>query len=162
MKIMSYNVRGLGKKAKRREVRDIIKKQRIELCCVQEMKWEEVTKFRCMSLWGNSNFDWAYSESVGRSGGIVSIWNKDVFQKSSYWNVHGMLVVNGYFTWVGGRGVLMNVYALCSSVEKAELWEVIKLIVIQNANARVCIVGDFNSICSPEERAGKYFSKQSP
>ncbi|KAL8557651.1 hypothetical protein ACS0TY_004930 [Phlomoides rotata] len=87
MKILSYNVRGLGKKAKRREVRDIIKKQKIELCCIQETKLEEITKFRCMGLWGNSNFDWAFSESVGRSGGILSMWDEDVFHKSSSWNV---------------------------------------------------------------------------
>ncbi|KAL8479813.1 hypothetical protein ACS0TY_026671 [Phlomoides rotata] len=66
-----------------------------------------------------------------------------------------MLIVNGYFTGDGGRGVLMNVYAPCSSLEKAELWEIIKLTVLQNADARVCVVGDFNSIRSPEERVGK-------
>ncbi|KAL8512996.1 hypothetical protein ACS0TY_019240 [Phlomoides rotata] len=73
----------------------------------------------------------------------------------SSWHVRGMLIVNGYFTGDGGRGVLMNVYAPCSSLEKAELWEIIKLIVLQNTDARVCVVGDFNSIRSPEERVGK-------
>ncbi|KAL8485188.1 hypothetical protein ACS0TY_027479 [Phlomoides rotata] len=121
MKILCYNVRGLGKKAKRRGVKDIIKKQEIELCCIQETKIQEVSKIRCMSLWRNPNFDWAYNESEGRSGGILSIWNKDVFHKSNSWSVRGVLVINGYFTGDGGRGVLMNVYASCSSSEKTYL-----------------------------------------
>ncbi|KAL8498958.1 hypothetical protein ACS0TY_022064 [Phlomoides rotata] len=155
MKILCYNVRGLGKKAKRMEVKDIIKKHKIELCCIQETKLEEVSKIRCMGLWGNPNFDWAYRESEGKSGGIHSIWNKDVFHKSSSWSDRGVLVINGYFTGDGGRGVLMNVYAPCSSSEKNELWEIIKLTVSQNMDARVCMVGDFNSIQRPEERVGR-------
>ncbi|KAL8479251.1 hypothetical protein ACS0TY_026209 [Phlomoides rotata] len=63
---------------------------------------EEITKFRCMGLWDNSNFDWAFSESVGRSGGILSMRDEDVFHKSSSWNVRGALIVNGYFTGDGG------------------------------------------------------------
>ncbi|KAL8521151.1 hypothetical protein ACS0TY_011630 [Phlomoides rotata] len=106
MKILSYNVRGLGKKAKRREVRDIIKKQKIDLCCIQETKLEEVSKIRCTG------------ESEGRSGGILSIWNNDVFHKSSSWSVRGVLVINGFFTGDNSRGVLMNVYAPCLSSEK--------------------------------------------
>ncbi|KAL8506366.1 hypothetical protein ACS0TY_017299 [Phlomoides rotata] len=155
MKILCYNVRGLGKKAKRREIRDIIKKQNIDLCCIQETKMEEVSKNRCAGLWGDSNFYWAYSESEGRAGGILSIWKNDVFHKSSSWNVRGVLVVNGFFSEDGGRGVLLNVYAPCSSSEERDLWEIIQNTVLQNLDARVCVVGDFNSIRSPEERVGR-------
>ncbi|KAL8499899.1 hypothetical protein ACS0TY_019784 [Phlomoides rotata] len=116
---------------------------------------EEVSKNRCAGLWGDSNFDWAFSESEGRAGGILSIWKNDVFHKSSSWNVRGVLVVNGFFTEDGSRGVLLNVYAPCSSSEKRDLWEIIQNTVLQNLDARVCVVGDFNSIRSPEERVGR-------
>ncbi|KAL8544723.1 hypothetical protein ACS0TY_005092 [Phlomoides rotata] len=137
------------------EVRDIIKKQKIDMCCIQETKWEEVTKNRCMGLWGNPNLDWASRESEGRSGGILTIWNNEVFHKSSSWSTRGVLVINGFFTGDGSRGVLMNVYAPCSSPEKTEVWDIIKLTVNQNMDARVCVVGDFNSIRRPEERVGR-------
>ncbi|KAL8513736.1 hypothetical protein ACS0TY_013010 [Phlomoides rotata] len=67
MRILSYNVRGLGKKAKRMKVKEIIKKQNIDLCCIQETKMEEVSKLRCLGLWGNPNFEWAFRESEERS-----------------------------------------------------------------------------------------------
>ncbi|KAL8476392.1 hypothetical protein ACS0TY_028895 [Phlomoides rotata] len=51
------NTRGLGKKAKRSEIKDIIKKQKIELCCIQETKMGEVSKNKCTGLWGDSYFD---------------------------------------------------------------------------------------------------------
>ncbi|KAL8557848.1 hypothetical protein ACS0TY_005085 [Phlomoides rotata] len=108
-----------------------------------------------MGLWGNPNLDWASRESEGRSGGILTIWNNEVFHKSSSWSTRGVLVINGFFTGDGSRGVLMNVYAPCSSPEKTEVWDIIKLIVNQNMDARVCVVGDFNSIRRPEERVGR-------
>ncbi|KAL8482923.1 hypothetical protein ACS0TY_025822 [Phlomoides rotata] len=114
--MLSYNVRGLGKKAKRRE----------------KQNWK-----RCRRL-------------DARGYG-----NNDVFQKSSSWSVRGVLVINGFFTEDGGRGVQMNVYAPCSSSEKSKLWEIIKQIVHQNMEARICVVGDFNSIRRPEERVGR-------
>ncbi|KAL8508386.1 hypothetical protein ACS0TY_018846 [Phlomoides rotata] len=89
------------------------------------------------------------------TGGILSIWKNEVFHKSSSWNVRGVLVVNGFFTEDGSRGVLLNVYAPCSSSEKRDLWDIIQNTVLQNLDARVCVVGDFNSIRSPEERVGR-------
>ncbi|KAL8472644.1 hypothetical protein ACS0TY_029740 [Phlomoides rotata] len=42
-----------------------------------------------------------------------------------------------------------------SNMLTLELWEIIKLTMLQNADARVCVAGDFNSMRSPEERVGK-------
>ncbi|KAL8490658.1 hypothetical protein ACS0TY_022603 [Phlomoides rotata] len=97
MKIFSYNVRGLGKKVKRKE------------------------------------FDWSFKASVGRSGGIISLWNSDIFSKSSSWDTNGMLVIN----------------------EKRELWDTIRLVINQYREACICVVGDFNAIRFPEERVGR-------
>ncbi|KAL8464257.1 hypothetical protein ACS0TY_033965 [Phlomoides rotata] len=94
-------------------------------------------------------------EAGGRSGGILSIWSSEVFRKSSSWYSRGILVVNGFFTKDGVRGVLINVYAPCLSSEKATLWDNINLIVEQNDDAQICVVGDFNSIRFPEERVGR-------
>ncbi|KAL8547206.1 hypothetical protein ACS0TY_006790 [Phlomoides rotata] len=63
MKILTYNIRGFGSRAK-------------------ETKKKVVDKGVCRSLWGEGRFGWAYSETVGRSGGIISrfraggIWKK--------------------------------------------------------------------------------------
>ncbi|KAL8508223.1 hypothetical protein ACS0TY_018708 [Phlomoides rotata] len=105
MKILTYNTRGLGKKAKRKEA------------------------------------------LVGRSGGIISLWNSDIFHKTSSWDTCGMLVINGFFSADGKRGVLIN--------EKKGVWDTIRLVIDQNSEACIYVVGDFNAIRSPEERVGK-------
>ncbi|KAL8533767.1 hypothetical protein ACS0TY_009966 [Phlomoides rotata] len=42
---------------------------------MQESKKETVDDILCRTLWGSNNMGWAYRESIGRSGGIISIWN---------------------------------------------------------------------------------------
>ncbi|KAL8469586.1 hypothetical protein ACS0TY_032435 [Phlomoides rotata] len=154
MKILSYNVRGLGKKAKRRGIKDLIRKHKIDLCCIQETQLEEITKIRCTGLWGDGSFEWAYREDDGRSGGILSIWISEVFWKSSLWHSRGILVVNGFFTEDGVRGVLINVYTPCLSSEQAALWDTIKLIVEQNNDAQICVWG----ISTPSDFLKKWWA----
>ncbi|KAL8546184.1 hypothetical protein ACS0TY_006047 [Phlomoides rotata] len=71
-------------------------KQRIDVCCIQETKMENVEAKICCELWSDNNFDWAFCKTGGRSGGILTIWNKSIFCKSSVWHISGLLVVNGY------------------------------------------------------------------
>ncbi|KAL8513844.1 hypothetical protein ACS0TY_013094 [Phlomoides rotata] len=74
MKVISYNIRGLGCRTKRKEIRDLVKKLRVDVCCIQESKKEEVNERLCKSVWGNwSKIGWAYSGSEGRAGGMITI-----------------------------------------------------------------------------------------
>lgn len=51
MKIFSFNVRGLGKRAKRREIKEMMVKHKIDFCCIQETKLEAIDSRICKSLW---------------------------------------------------------------------------------------------------------------
>ncbi|KAL8540253.1 hypothetical protein ACS0TY_001731 [Phlomoides rotata] len=121
----------------------------------RETKLESISDNICKSIWGHSKFDWAFKASVGRSGGILSLWNSDIFRKTSSWDSCGMLVINGFFPADGRRGVLINVYASCSYAEKKGVWDTISLVMDQYSEACICVVGDFNAIRSPEERVGR-------
>lgn len=48
------------------------------------------------SVRGSDSFDWDFAKSDGSSGGIITVWNPSIFQKTSSWTVKEMLVVNGY------------------------------------------------------------------
>ncbi|KAL8545444.1 hypothetical protein ACS0TY_005558 [Phlomoides rotata] len=65
------------------------------------------------------------------------------------------MVVNGRLGEDGGEMVIINVYAPCSTSEKEQLWEIIKLVIEQNEEARLCVVGDFNSIRAEDKRVGR-------
>ncbi|KAL8513732.1 hypothetical protein ACS0TY_013006 [Phlomoides rotata] len=67
----------------------------------------------------------------------------------------GMLVVNGIWREDNVKVMIINVYAPRTVTEKEQLWDVIKIVLEQNENVRVCIVGDFNSIREENERIGK-------
>ncbi|KAL8469743.1 hypothetical protein ACS0TY_032549 [Phlomoides rotata] len=56
MKILSYNIRGLGQRIKKKEIRELIKEFRIDFCCIQESKVSQVSNHSCHSVWWNHNF----------------------------------------------------------------------------------------------------------
>lgn len=43
MRILSYNIRGLGVGAKRRNIRELISKEKIEFACFQEIKTDRLS-----------------------------------------------------------------------------------------------------------------------
>ncbi|KAL8504158.1 hypothetical protein ACS0TY_022770 [Phlomoides rotata] len=103
---------------------------------------------------GKGNFGWAFRAAVGRSGGIITVWDSDVSSCSSWWHMEGAVVVNGFWGEERTECSLVNIYAPCPLSERVELWDRICYVVNQNESACICICGDFNSIRRMEERVG--------
>lgn len=150
MRILSYNIRGVGSKIKIQEVRDLINRLGVDICCLQETKLESVNERMARSLWGDGNFDWAARNSNGRSGGIMTFWNTEVFSASSSWHMEGAVIVNGFW----GPERVINVYAPCPLEDRSELWDRLLQVVQQIGIGSIYIIGDFNSIRYPNERSG--------
>ncbi|KAL8472810.1 hypothetical protein ACS0TY_029867 [Phlomoides rotata] len=68
MKVMSFKVRGLGKKFKRNDVRQMIIQNGIDIYCLQESKIEQMEKKIGSELWYNSDFDWVWRDTEGLLG----------------------------------------------------------------------------------------------
>ena len=51
MNIVSYNVRGLGRGVKWAAIRRLIKKEGVNMRCLQETKKEVIDKAMCQALW---------------------------------------------------------------------------------------------------------------
>lgn len=75
MKILSYNIRGAGTRVKRKEVHDLVRKLGVEFCCIQETKLEVLDDKYLKFMWGENNVGWVVRNSVGRSSGLLTIWN---------------------------------------------------------------------------------------
>ncbi|KAL8490074.1 hypothetical protein ACS0TY_025825 [Phlomoides rotata] len=153
--MVSYNIRGLGSNAKCREVRDLIQNLGLDFCCIQESKKELVDDILCKNLWGSNNVGWAFKESTGRAGGIMSLWNSYLFSMISSWNMDGVVVVNGMWGTKRTGCCMVNVYAPCLSSEWIDPWDRLQSVVIQNQSCCICIARDFNTIRRPSERAGR-------
>ncbi|KAL8514363.1 hypothetical protein ACS0TY_013468 [Phlomoides rotata] len=123
----------------------MLSKQRIDICYFQETKVDKMKESIFKLVWGVSKFDWACKDSKGRAGGILTIWNDEVFCKTSsfYQRVDGSLCC------------IINVYTLFILSEKIILWDEIITIVEQFRDICVYVVGDFNSIRKDGERVGK-------
>jgi len=73
MKLISWNVRGLGGADKRREVSHLVKEHQPFLLCIQDTKLPVFDAFVCKSIWGDDNVDYSYQPSVGASGYIYAL-----------------------------------------------------------------------------------------
>ncbi|KAL8468699.1 hypothetical protein ACS0TY_031769 [Phlomoides rotata] len=137
------------------EIKRMIKENDMDMCCIQETKLEQMDTRLGFELWPGGEFDWVWRDAEGRSGGLISIWNRKVFEKTSTWNTKGLLVVNGRWLEDNVEMVIINVYAPCLFSEKAQLWDLINLVLEQNPEAKICAAGDYNSIRDVEERNGR-------
>lgn len=108
----------------------------------------------CRSIWSDGKIEWVFRGSVGRSGGILSVWNGDTFSASSCWHMEGAVIVNGIWSVEGIDCCLINIYAPCLLVDKMVLWERVLQVISQYPNSCICVAGDFNSVRRATERAG--------
>ncbi|KAK2458146.1 DNA-(apurinic or apyrimidinic site) endonuclease [Trifolium repens] len=154
MIVSSFNIRGLGGALKRRRIKELIRNHRIDFLAIQETKLEVITDSLCFNLWGSHDCNWAYLPSEGRSGGILSIWSKS--NNLLIFSFMGDGFVGVCLEWGLLKTIcfVVNVYSKCDLASKRTLWNNILNCKRGLGDGRWCVVGDFNAVCSPEERVG--------
>ena len=152
VKLLSWNVRGLGGAEKRKEVSKLVRENNPFILCIQESKLPVFDAFVCKSIWGEGTVDYSYQPSVGASGGIVTIWDLSEVEVWSTVSFDHVLAVAGRFVQSGELFVVFNVYAPCDSSRQQALWNVLSSRIEALANQNVCVCGDFNAIRRVEER----------
>ncbi|XP_057444637.1 uncharacterized protein LOC130736879 [Lotus japonicus] len=154
MKMLSYNIRGLGDGAKRRVIREVVCQNQIEFLCIQETKAQVVDRRVCAQLWADSDFDWRVVPAVNRRGGILCIWKVTSFAIHDCVEGPGFLCLVG--SWVSSqhRCAIVNIYSSGSLEDRLVTWNALRAWRVENATLPWCIGGDFNAACCPEERRG--------
>ncbi|GJT80550.1 RNA-directed DNA polymerase, eukaryota [Tanacetum coccineum] len=120
---MGYNFGCLGHKTKKEWVKELNYKHRINLLALQETKMDCVSHMDVKSLWGNSNFDFVASDSLGNSGGILCIWEASIFKKDGATISDNFIAIYG--TWLprNVKILLVAVYAPQQPGSKRALWD---------------------------------------
>ncbi|GJU41375.1 hypothetical protein Tco_1194332 [Tanacetum coccineum] len=79
---------------------------------------EKIELFCIKKCWGNFAFDYAYSASVGNSGGILCVWDPTAFKKINVTVSDYCVIIRG--TWVsnGKNLLIISVYAPQELTEK--------------------------------------------
>ena len=71
MKILMWNVRGLGKPARRAQVREYVAREKIDIIGLQETVKTEFSNQDFQEIGGMTAFYWFCLPAKGRSGGIL-------------------------------------------------------------------------------------------
>ncbi|GJY48884.1 RNA-directed DNA polymerase, eukaryota, reverse transcriptase zinc-binding domain protein [Tanacetum coccineum] len=98
-----------------------------------------------------------YSPSVGNSGGILCIWDPSMFRKINSTISDYFVMIQGEWVPNGKKIIIISVYAPQELCEKKMLWDYL-ILVLNNWNGEVVIMGDFNEVRMQEERHGSIFS----
>nr|GEX63821.1 RNA-directed DNA polymerase, eukaryota [Tanacetum cinerariifolium] len=98
----------------------------------QETKMEKVDLFNIKACWGNINFNYVVSPSLGNSGGILCVWDPNLFYKENS-------TVSDYFIAIMGNWLPNN----------KNIW-----------NGEVLLMRDFNEVRLKEERYGSIFNSR--
>ncbi|XVE92512.1 hypothetical protein REPUB_Repub01dG0103700 [Reevesia pubescens] len=81
MKIMLWNVRGISSDGKQDRVRRLINRVNPDVVLVQETKLKKCDNLLISKLWPFGKVDWLFSPADGASGGLISLWDRKVFDK---------------------------------------------------------------------------------
>ncbi|XP_017604874.1 uncharacterized protein LOC108451727 [Gossypium arboreum] len=125
---------------------------RMDICFLQETKLVEVSRDMISRMWGNDNFDFRFTAAVGRSGGLITIWDKASFMLKKDMCSNRLIVVEGLWCSEGFEGVLINVYGPNMLRDQRFFWEEIIEIREQFTNHWI-VGGDFNAIRNKSERS---------
>ena len=71
LKILSWNVRGVNDGSKRKVIKSVIRKQKVDLFCIQETKMQVMTEGVVRSLGLGRFLDWRVLNAMGSTGGVL-------------------------------------------------------------------------------------------
>nr|GEX02670.1 RNA-directed DNA polymerase, eukaryota [Tanacetum cinerariifolium] len=118
---------------------------------------DSITNIDVKFLWGNSNFQFVSSDSVGHSGGILCVWEDSIFKKDSMTVSDNFIALFG--TWLpnNSKVLIVAVYAPQSHTLKRLLWEYISGLISRWSGDSI-VFGDFNEVRCEEEIFGSQFN----
>ncbi|GLT45515.1 hypothetical protein SLA2020_193430 [Shorea laevis] len=154
MKVISFNVRGLGSLVKRKEISKLVRIENLDFLFLQETKLEGIEMSLCRLLWNTDDFDWVMQKSNGNSGGLLCVWNKRNFVKSSVVEGHGFIGILGEWGKQRLKCTFVNVYAPCDRQRRLVLWGEMSKLVLEEGG-RWLLAGDFNVVRHSAERKGR-------
>jgi len=122
MKLISWNVQGLGSVEKRREVRKLVEEKKPLILCLQETKLAVCNDKLNLLMWGDSNHAYSFRPSVGASGGLLTVWDTLEVEVWSSVSQENVLLIHGKFIRTNEVFYIFNVYAPCEVRARQQLW----------------------------------------
>ncbi|GJU36770.1 RNA-directed DNA polymerase, eukaryota [Tanacetum coccineum] len=148
-KSMGYVMEGCSK-----DFEHIISSQGV---AIQETKMDCIYDMDIKFMWGNSNFQYIASDSVGNSGGLLCVWEKSIFKKSGASVSDNFIALYGTWLPTSTKILIVVIYAPQAYTCKRTLWEYISSL-INHWDGESIVLGDFNAVRTKDERFGLVFN----
>ncbi|XP_021980064.1 uncharacterized protein LOC110876195 [Helianthus annuus] len=159
MNYLTANIRGAGDSLKAEHIKELKKQNNINFIAVQETQFMDSAKLQVKIFWGSSIFESDYVNASGRSGGLLNIWDPNIFVRKSSVSNRFFLATLGELTNGGEKINVVNIYAPHDNNLKKELWlEISEL--IDSYSGSWILLGDFNCVREPYERKNSKFNPQ--
>ncbi|GKA34278.1 RNA-directed DNA polymerase, eukaryota, reverse transcriptase zinc-binding domain protein [Tanacetum coccineum] len=113
--------------------------------------------FRLKTIWGNFAFDYVCSMARGRSGGLISVWDPNLFSKESIWCDDSFIIIKGNWKNSVGDCYMVNIYGPQDQVSKLALWNRLQDF-MHHHNGSYIMFGDMNAVRNEQERVGSIFN----
>lgn len=153
MNVITWNVRGLGKPAKRFLVKDFLNLHFANVCCLQESKLEEISLSSRREIGGSRLDQYLCVPARGTAGGIIIGWNSGILK--------GKLVKKGLFSlkvdFYSKRDNLLwrytTIYGPNARTLKQDFWDELRSC-LDSQEIPWIICGDFNAIFDLGDKSG--------
>ena len=76
VRLLSWNVRGVNDRSKRKVIKLVIRSQKMDLFCIQETKMQVMSEEVVRSLGSGRFLDWKVLNAMGTAGGVLICWDK--------------------------------------------------------------------------------------
>jgi exonuclease III len=77
--ILDWNIRGINSQDRWNDIRQGIDETDCNMICLQETKRENFDQAYLRNFCPKNRNQFAYTPSVGNSGGIITVWNGNLF-----------------------------------------------------------------------------------
>lgn len=153
MIIGSFNIRGGVCALKRSRINSIILKGKADIFLIQETKVVKMSDKVASSFWKYSDIGYSFSNSEGRSGGLITLWNKDKVTVINSFKGVGFLGTK--VIWKDDVYYVVNVYSSCDLDKKKRMWDDLLVLKKKFCDGEWIMGGDFNAIKNGRERKGR-------
>ncbi|GJT91615.1 hypothetical protein Tco_1080460 [Tanacetum coccineum] len=100
-------------KTKNEWIKELSINHKLNFIAIQETKMDTISYMDVKLMWGNSNYDFVCSDSLGNSGGILCIWETSIFKKDHVTISDNFVAIYG--TWLPIVGMVGgNSYGILS------------------------------------------------
>lgn len=111
MKIISLNIRGFGSDGKVQNLSNLSSKESVDCCVIQESLLPDDATNVVKMVWKHCDYGFFQMPSIGRSGGLLSMWRKDLFVADYAFAGTGYSGVEGKWKGCDHPILFINIYA---------------------------------------------------